>query len=163
MVRPVVHSVKHYVQITLSSVLTGARNNEGIVTAVVSPDANLANEVTEGSIVKAVYMEMWTIGSTADQFFTAIVEKLPSGLGQPSVANLASLFTFANKKNIFYTTQGLASNDGIAAPHLLFKGWIKIPKSKQRFGLGDQLFFNIASRGDATIKYCGFFIYKEYR
>ncbi len=162
MVRPMVHSTKHYVQITLSQVTTGARNNESIIISVAVPDKNLGTEVQEGSTIKAIYLEMWGIGTSADQFFTAIVAKYPSGLGLPSVANLADLFSYENKKNILYTTQGLASNDGISGPYPLFKGWIKIPKSKQRFGLGDKLYFSIASRGDATITYCGFSTYKEY-
>ncbi len=162
MVRPMVHSTKHFAQITLSTVTTGTRNNETLVTAVESTVANLPNEVSEGSTVKAIFFELWTIGSVSDQFFTAIVAKLPGGLGNPSFTNLTNLFTWENKKNIFYTTQGLASNDGIAQPMAMYKGWIKIPKSKQRFGLGDKLMFHIASRGSATITYCGFATYKEY-
>ncbi len=162
MVRPVVHSTKHYVQTTLSTVTTGATNNETYVTAVEGTVANTATEVVEGAIIKAVYFEMWLIGSVSDQFFTCIVHKLPSGLGTPGSANLADLNAYTNKKNIFFTSQGLASNDGIAGPVAIYRGWIKIPKSKQRFGLGDKLTFTIASRGSATITYCGFVTYKEY-
>ncbi len=105
---------------------------------------------------------MWTIGSSSDQFFTAVIAKLPSGLGNIANGDMVDLFNYENKKNIFYTTQGLASNDGIAGPHNLFKGWIKIPKGKQRFGLGDRLQFALASRGSADIKWCGLALFKEY-
>ncbi len=105
---------------------------------------------------------MWTIGSVSDQFFTAVFAKLPSGTANISNADITNLFGYDNKKNIFYTTQGLASNDGIAGPHLLYKGWIKIPRSKQRFGLGDKLQFALASRGSGTITWCGLALYKEY-
>ena len=162
MVRPMVHSTKHYVQTTLSTATTLARNVETIATAVERSLANASTEVESGSTVKAVYMEMWTIGSVSNQFFTAIVVKLPGGLGNPNFTDMTDLFSWENKKNILYTTQGLASNDGIAGPYPLYKGWIKIPKSKQRFGLGDKLAFVIASRGTDDINYCGFFTYKEY-
>ena len=162
MVRPMVHSKKHYAQITLSTATTGTRNNETLVTAVESTVANTANEVREGSTIKAVWFEMWAIGTTADQFYTAIVVKLPSGLGNPSFTNMTNLFAYENKKNILYTTQGLTGNDGISIPLPIYKDWIKIPKSKQRFGLGDKLMFVIASRGDATLTYCGIAVYKEY-
>ncbi len=162
MVRPMVHSTKHYVQVTFSTALTVARNSETLITSVQSTVANLGNEVAEGASIKAVYIEMWVAGSTIDQFFTAIVAKLPSGLTTPSFAEMTDLFTWENKKNIFYTTQGLASSDNVGPPVAILRGWIKIPKSKQRFGLGDKLVFVVASRGDADINYCGFATYKEY-
>ncbi len=162
MVRPMVHSIKHYHQITLSTVGTGTRNTETLAVAVARQDANTSNEVTEGASIKAVFFEMWAIGSVSDQFFTAVVLKNPGGSTVPSFTQMTNLYAYPDKKNIFYTTQGLASNDGIAQPLVLFKGWIKIPKSKQRFGLGDGLNFVIASRGSATITYCGFATYKEY-
>ncbi len=160
MVRAMVHSIKHYVQQTLTTVTTGVRDNMSIVSALES--ATNLNEVTQGSTIKAVYLEIWAIGSSSNQFFTAIVYKRPSGLNAISITEMANLYTYENKKNILYTTQGLASNDGIAGPYPLFKGWIKIPKGKQRFGLGDKLTFTVASRGDASIIYCGFATYKEY-
>ncbi len=162
MVRPMVHSIKHYVQITLSTVLTLARNSEILITSVGRQDANVGTEVTEGSTIKAVWLELWAEGTTLDQFYTFMIVKLPGGLGNPTFAEMTDLYTWDNKKNILYTSQALASNDGIANPIPLYKGWIKIPKSKQRFGLGDTLSFLLASRGTDEIKYCGFATYKEY-
>ncbi len=138
-----IHSEKHYFQISLSTATTGATNEEILIQSAAVPTG--VNQVTEGAIVKAVFLEIWAIGTTADQFFTAIVVKLEGGALAPATANMAALGTYTNKKNILYTTQGLASNDGIAMPLPLFKGWIKIPKGKQRFGLGDELGFFIAS------------------
>jgi len=160
--RPIVHSTKHYVQITLSSVITVSRNSETLVTAVESTVANLGQEVEEGAIVKAVYVELWAEAESNSGFYTLIISKDPSGLGQISFADITNLFAYPNKKNILYTSQALTANDGIANPIPLLKGWIKIPKSKQRFGLGDKLRLTIASRGANTINYCGFATYKEY-
>ncbi len=162
MVRPVVHSTKHYVQLTLTSVTTGVRVNTTIATAVQSTVANLGSEIEEGALVKAVYIELWAIGSTADQFFTIVLDKATGGATLITFTQMTDLFTYPNKKNIFYVTQGLASNDGIAAPIPLMRGWYKIPKSKQRFGLGDTLNLAVASRGSATVDICGFMTYKEY-
>ncbi len=160
--RPIVHSVKHYVQTTLSEATTLAVNSEVYVTAVESTLANTSNEVEEGAVVKAVYIELWVNGSTQDQFFTIIAAKMPSGVGAPSFTNMTNLFAYKNKKNILYTTQGLAANESGANPVPIIRQWIKIPKGKQRFGLGDQFIVMIASRGTATINYCGFATYKEY-
>ncbi len=162
MVRPMVHSTKHYVQITFNTATTGVTEVETLAESVTVTLANLATEVKEGSTLKAVYFEMWVIGSSADQFFTAAVAKLPGGVGNILQADLVNLHAYDNKKNILFTTQGLASNDGIGNPVNIHRGWIKIPKSKQRFGLGDRLQFAISSRGTADIDFCGFALYKEY-
>ncbi len=162
MVKPQIHSTKHPVQITLSTSTTGATSIFTIANAVERSLANTVTEVEEGCTIKAVWLEMWTIGSVSDQFFTAIFCKIPSGAGNVAQADMVDLFAYDNKKNIFYTTQGLASNDGIAGPHALYKGWIKIPKGKQRFGRGDKLQFALASRGSGTITWCGLALFKEY-
>ncbi len=160
--RPIVHSVKHYRQITLTTVTTGTRNLDVLCTAVESTVANLENEIEEGALVKAIYIELWLIGNTADQFFTITVSKDPSGHAGSTFTEMTTLFTYDNKKNILYTTQGLAPNDGVGQPIPVIRQWFKIPKGKQRFGLGDKLRLAVASRGDGTITMCGFATYKEY-
>jgi len=162
LVRPMVHSRKHYVQNTLATIGTGAKVRLNYVTSVEDTAANLANEVAEGSTVKAIYVELWAIGATLDQFFTAVVIKIPGGGTTPSLTDMANLNAMPNKKNVFYTTQGLASNDGVGNPIPLLRAWVKIPKSKQRMGLGDIIEFVIMSRGSDDIKICGFATYKEY-
>ncbi len=162
MVRAQVHSTKHYNQITLTTVATGTTVGVNLANAVNRTVANIAEEVVEGCTIKAFYFELWTIGSVSDQFYTLIIGKIPGGVPNYVNADLVDLFNYANKKNIFYTMQGLASNDGIGNPVVAYKGWIKIPKGKQRFGLGDRIQFAVASRGSATITICGLGIYKEY-
>ncbi len=136
-------------------------DNTFIATGVVSTLANLANEVAEGSAIKAVYVELWLIGGTADQFFTITLEKVPGAGNVQTFTESTNLFAYVNKKNILYTTQGLAPNDGVGQPVPVIRQWFKIPKGKQRWGLNDNLNLNIASRGDGTITVCGFFTYKE--
>ncbi len=162
MVRPVVHSVKHYVQFSLSQVATVSNVNEKIVHAVESTIANLVDEVEEGTIIKAVFVELWALDSGNDGSAVVIIHKLPLDNAGPSFGQMNSLGTYSNKKNIFYCTQGLTPNDGIANPRLMFKGWLKIPKSKQRFGLGDILYLSITNNSAGNLNYCGFATYKEY-
>ncbi len=159
--RPRVKTKKHYFQVTLSNVTSAATNQETFLDSVETTVANLAHEVAEGATVSAFFAEIWVIGGTADQFFTAVIAKLPGGVPSVFQGDLVDLFSYDNKKNILYTTQGLAPNDGVGQPIPLVRQWFKVPKSKQRFGLGDRLQFAISSRGDGTITYCGFFMYKE--
>jgi len=160
--RPIIHSQKHYVQMTLSTALTVQRNTETLCQAVAHTDKDATQEIIEGAAVKAIYVELWVIGTTADQFFTITLAKVQGEQTVMTFTEMTALGNYSGKKNILYTTQGLASNDGIAAPIPVIRQWFKIPKSKQRFGLNDKIVLSIASRGDASLTYCGFATYKEY-
>ncbi len=105
---------------------------------------------------------MWLIGSTGNGTQISVLAKHPGGLPVFTVAELAALGGADNKKNILYCTQGLASNDGIANPIPIIRQWFKIPKTKQRFGLGDTLQLQIFAQGAADLDICGFATYKEY-
>ncbi len=161
MVRPMVHSIKHYVQFSIRTVTGGAVLTESLAAGVARDAVNLVNEVQEGSTVKAIYLELWVrAGSTTPSSGQLIVYKKQTDATNPSVADMAALGDWDNKRNIFYTTMGLF-NDQDADAIALFKGWIKIPKGKQRFTIGDDLNFSIfAATIDAQI--CGFCTYKEY-
>ena len=145
-----------------STVTTGTRALEDIILAVEGTVANAVDEVIEGAVVKAVFFELWLIGSVSDQHAIVTITKEQAGTVGPGFTNMVGLGAYLNKKNVLFTHQGLAGNDGISLPIPVLRGWIKIPKSKQRFGLGDRLVLAIASQGDASIFYCGFATYKEY-
>ncbi len=162
MVRPVVHSVKHYVQHSFGQVATVATNNILLAHAVESTVANLVNEVAEGTLIKAVFIELWVMDTGNDGSCIVTVMKTPIDNAGPTHGQMNALGVYTNKKNIFYTTQGLTPNDGIGNPRIAFKGWIKIPKSKQRFGLGDKLLLCIANNSLNDMDFCGFSTYKEY-
>ncbi len=161
MVAPI-NSIKHIVQQTLSVAAAGVAITVDLANAVVVTSSNLANEVREGSVIKAIFVELWLRGGddAAGSTYIWTLEKLPSGLADPVAGNMASLFTYPNKKNIFHISQGLINDDSsVAVP--VFKGWIKIPKGKQRFGLGDKLVWTIFSQSGGT-DFCGQSVYKEY-
>ncbi len=160
--RAPIHSRKHIRQISLSTALTGTRNSEILISAVAVTAKNTPTEVEEGAIVKAVYIELWTIGSSSNTFEIVCLCKRNNNLGAPTFTEMSALDTFAEKKNVLFTHQGLSSNDGITGPVRVLGGWIKIPKSKQRFGLGDLLSLGISSPSANDVIYCGLAIYKEY-
>ncbi len=162
MVRPQVHSTKHYVQYPISQIATGVKESIVIVSSVAVQNNNAATEVTEGNTVKAVYFELWLQNEgTLSEFIMTISKEPLLGTG-PTFAEMAALDSFGNKKNILYTTQGLASNDGVSGPINVIRGWVKIPKSKQRFGLGDRLILSISNVSANDLVRCGFSTYKEY-
>ncbi len=138
-----------------------ARAAIDIVKAVESTVANAVDEVAEGTLVKAVYVEMWILDSANDGSFVITLEKLSSGQNVPSFGQMNALGTYPNKKNILYTTQGLSPNNGVGNPVPIIRQWFKIPKGKQRMGLGDELILTIANNGLNDLEFCGFFTYKE--
>ncbi len=161
MVRPTVNSTKHYVQTSLATVTAAAVLDIGIATAVNAPSANLAGEVREGCVIKAVFIEMW-VRTNDTSAGTALVTLYKRSGGDTSItaAEQAALFTYDNKKNVLYHTQGLTNvNTDSATPFI--RQWFKIPKGKQRFGLNDKLSLSIFAQAlDQNV--CGFMVYKEY-
>ncbi len=161
MVRPMVHSTKHYVQPGLRTIVAGAVESHVIVEGVPVGATGDNDEVGEGNSVKAIYIESWIRASGASPgAFIMCVYKNP-GTGQTfTAAQMAALFDAENKKNILFSSQALV-NDNDADAISIIRGWLKIPKSKQRMGLGDRWIMSTEAIGvDMTI--CGLETYKEY-
>ncbi len=159
--KPIIHSQKHYVQQSRSSLATVSKVGIDIIIARESTSANLVDEVVEGSTVKAVFVEMWILDSANDGSFVITLEKRPSGLTGMTFTQSNALGTYENKKNLLYTTQGLSANNGVGNPVPIIRQWFKIPKGKQRMGLGDRLVLNLTNNGANNLEFCGFFTYKE--
>ncbi len=162
MVKPMVHSTKHYVQTSISPILAGAKLDIILVSSVAVVNKNGLNETEEGNSVKACYNEYWLRSSEASPgSFIAVLYKNPGGGTKFSTGQLAALGSADNKKNILWTSQGLV-NDNNADALGMMRTWYKIPKSKQRFGLGDELVLSIFAQGAIDLVICGFSTYKEY-
>ncbi len=161
MVRPMVHSTKHYVQYSILTAVAGTVVTKDMSASVDVSLKNDVDEVEEGSSIKAVYLELWLrAGSTTPASGQLIVYKAIADTSAPSATDMAALGDWDNKRNIFYTTMGLV-NDQDADAIAGFKGWIKIPKGKQRQGLGDKLRWSYFTPS-IDVQICGFSTYKEY-
>ncbi len=158
--RAPITSVKHYIQKSLTTVLAGQIENIVLVDAETPSATNAAQDVIVGSVVKAVYIEMWVrTGDTAPGTSLVTLVKTPDNQ-TPSFADMIALDAYTNKKNILYHTQGLINDqDADAIPFL--RGWFKIPKGKQRFGVGDRLILVVTAQALDNI-ICGFATYKSY-
>ncbi len=158
--RPVINTEKHYFQQSLAVVAAGAILNINLVKAVAVP-ATAAEEVREGSKLSAIYIEMWI--QTDDAALGSSIVTLEKRPGADttfmSAAESGALNSYVNKKNVFFTQMGLTPNN-VTYPMASIKGWFKIPKSKQRFGLSDKLSLNIHAQSNG-LNVCGFAIFKE--
>ncbi len=160
--RSPIHSIKHIVQFPIDQITLGSRSAITLVRAVNNTASNLADEVVEGSLVKAVFVELWLDNtSNLGEEIVTITKDVNNGSG-PTFAQMGALFTYTNKKNVLFTHQGLSTNDVGGTPKQVGPGWIKIPKGKQRFGLGDTLTLSIANVSSNDLNRCGLSIYKEY-
>ncbi len=164
MVAPI-NTVKHYVHLGNAAIANGAILDYVIANAVVAPATGNAFDVREGSVIKAVHIEVWCMGAGAtgeDTQFTAILYKNPSGATPITFAQSSNLGAYPNKKNILYTTQGVVGTfiDG-TNPIPIIRQWFAIPKGKQRMGSDDSIRVAIASTG-TILQRCGLSTYKEY-
>ncbi len=162
--RAVVKSKKHIVQVSQGTVSQAAVVSTKLIESQ-EATSSTPSAVEEGAIVKACYVEFWVSqdSSSVVGSYTIALVKNPSGLTGPTTTNMAALHDWDNKKNILFTAQGLLTpNDGGQVPVL--RGWYKIPKGKQRFGLGDELKLTIRNNNATAIdiNFCGLAIYKEY-
>ncbi len=159
--KAVIKTNKHIVQAPISQVATGTAENIIIADSVAPTLNNLATEVLEGSVIKAVYVEMWLENQSNLGHAIVILEKVQQSAAGATFAHMGSLNSYNNKKNILFTHEGLTANDAIGNPIPVVRQWFKIPKGKQRFGLGDRLILTISNPSSNDLNRCGMFIYKE--
>ncbi len=162
--RAPIHSKKHIVQISQSTVAQAAVGTTGIIHSIEAASTQ-PKQIAEGAIVKACYVEFWVSQDSASVVgsYTVVLYKDPGGNALATSTEVAALHDYSNKKNILFTAQGLLTpNDGGQVP--VIRGWYKIPKGKQRFGLGDALNLVIRNNNATAIdiNFCGLAIFKEY-
>ncbi len=156
--RPTINTEKHYVQASLFAVASGAITKRNIVEAIETRTSD--SHVRIGAVITSVYVEMWlTSDDTAAGTAIVTLEKVPAGATAMTAAQSAALNDYPNKKNILHTQMGLLGPN-TQYPMAVVKGWFKIPKGKQRFGLKDILSLNIHGQSNGLAG-CGFFIFKE--
>ncbi len=156
--RPRVNTEKHIVQSPVFVALASSKVEVDVVT--VNNALAVASDVRVGAVVTAIYLEYWFLaGGQQPGSFVSSLEKRPAGASQMTFGESNSLTTYDNKKNILYTTQGLIG-DANANPTPVYRQWFKIPKGKQRFGLGDVLTVNFTSLTE-DMDVCGLAIFKE--
>ncbi len=163
MLAPIV-SIKHYNNIENAVVADAARRTMVAVVAVGQNLVTATNHVVEGSIVKACYFEMWfkgnAVAGTEDKF-QLVIEKVIADQDSITFTQMNNLMAYPNKKNVLFTSQGV-TGDLTTASIPIVRNWVKIPKGKERFGLGDSLVISVSTTG-ATANVCGLNVFKEYK
>ncbi len=161
-----INSIKHFIARPRADTTAASVTNLVVAEAAAAPASAATIEVLEGSIIKAVWIELWILtagasGSSAQ--VTITLEKISSNGTPPTFTQMLNLQAYPNKKNILFTHQGVQETtlDGSNSVPIM-RQWFLIPKGKQRMGLGDSINLNIAAVAE-NLTSCGMFIYKEYR
>ncbi len=162
--RAVIHSKKHIVQISQGTIAQSAAEDIVICLAA-EATSTTPTGIEEGSSVKAVYVELW-LGNASTSVvgsYTCIVYKNPSGTATIGTGTMAALHDYLNKKNILFTSQALVPPTDGGQVNVL-RMWIKIPKGKQRMGLGDSVRISVRNNNSTSvaINFCGLALFKEY-
>jgi len=162
LVRATINSEKHIHPRSLVTIDSGSNDAFVIATAMQNPDSS--NQVRVGCTIKAVYVELWFIGSGSQPVVqTSSFEKLVAGQDAMTQIQSVTMHDYPNKKNLFKISQGTIG-DANTNTTPVWREWIAIPKGKQRMGLGDSFRLNIAALGEASndLEVCGIFVFKEY-
>ncbi len=162
--RPVINSIKN-----VSNAVTAAPAATNtfvlIAKAVNTPLSTVTTDVSQGCLIKAIWIELWVRASEEDAvglstFFDGYIWKNPgANLTAPGPASVGSS---NEKKFVFKQWKGLIGAGTQGFPAYFWKGWLKIPKIYQRMGTDDLLQFVFRSEGTASLT-CTNFIYKWYR
>ncbi len=152
-------------QKTNTTIANGVISNLIIADGAVAPANATTAEVIEGAIIKSVFVEIWLLGGGGggtDTQFVLAIEKVPAAMvGGMLFADLLNLMSYSNKNNVLHVSQGVIG-DNTTQSIPIFRGWMKIPKGKQRFIANDRLIANLTTIG-ADMQSCSVYVYKEIR
>ncbi len=159
---PIVNSIKNHVSVAAAT--SGTATVHIIAKAVNTPLSTVNSDVSQGCIIKAVWVTLdvcGLAGTGVANNFSAYVSKNPgANFVLPSPFSVG---TSNEKKFVFKQWQAMIMRiqDGPNPYH--WEGWIKIPKRYQRMGTDDILSLSIVNTAAVTGLMSAMFIYKWYR
>ncbi len=160
-------SIKHVID-SQNVIPAGTEQDTIIISAVDNPLRTTANEVTNGSHVSSIFLNVQVINSidaSAIDNAYMYVALNPSGLiSSANFAPVAAVGISKVRNKIFHQEMAMLSPTADGIPITLFKGVLKIPRKAQRMGIDDEIFVRVGTPvGGAQLDACIQCIYKEYK
>ncbi len=161
--RPI-NSVKHIVDFS-AALGSGTQLEIDLIVAKDNPTLAAPADVSVGCAVKWVYLTLEVsanevVGGAIPNFYMYVWKNPGGNLTDTSPANTGDS---DNKKHILHQEMVMFENTATGGnPRNVFKGVIKIPRGKQRFGFEDKLGLVLLSPA-VNINLCFQCIYKEFR
>ncbi len=159
--RPVINSIKN--SINFGQGITGTLAQIIFAKAVTTPDPTIRDNVSHGSLIKAIYCTLDGCGLAASGVLNIMNFYLMKNPGNNlTVPDPRSVGGSNEKKFIFRQWQFMImrNQDGNTPFH--WEGWIKIPKRYHRMGTDDVLELVVQCSSGATGHFSSEFIYKWY-
>ncbi len=154
--RPI-NSVKNIVDSTLIGQGAASVVEVALGTAV-NDYTGASATIPIGAKVSSIYLFVQLLPATGTANVDWYFMKRPSGIGAPVPGATGGDNA---RKWILHEEKGIPGNAADGAYPLTFKGVIKIPKGRQRWGEGDNMFVNL--RGTDVWNACVKCIYKFYQ
>ncbi len=157
----IVNSIKN--QVFDSTGTTGSIDNTIVAKATNNPLSTVANDVANGCIIKAIWVNIdgCGLGGTGvlNNFQGYLIKNPGNNLSDP---NPLSWGTSNEKKFIFraWKFMIMRNQDGNTPFH--WEGWVPIPKRYQRMGIDDTIKFVFNNSAALTGHFSAEFIYKWY-
>ncbi len=160
--RNVIHSRKNVVQ-DVAIILAAATGTTNIVNAVDNPVITSTNQVSSGSKINTIYVEVWLYGNAVAGVNSPITWQLNKNTGNNlTFVAPSSAGTDTNKRYIFAMGKGLVGASGNGQPGYLIRGWFSLPKSMKLMRFEDTLQLRIENNTANDLNVCRLFIYKWY-
>lgn len=153
-----INSRKNIVDSTLLAVGAATVSAVNLVTAV-DDFTGAAATVPTGATVKSVYLFVQILPTAGTANVDWYIWKNPAGALTPAVPGVVGGNPM--RRYVMHEEKGIPGNAADGAYPLTFKGVIKIPRGRQRFGEGDVL--QIRLRGADIYNACVKCIYKFYQ
>ncbi len=167
--RPI-NTTKHIIDV--SGILASGTNTvlASVITGTDNPVLSNADDVQAGSKITSAFFELFFIaegGELANEvpLVDWYVIKVPGNtwttFGGVALPTPGGTGTHVNKRHILHEEKGLTGGGDVslAGIPMVFKGVIRIPRGRQRWGQLDSL--KIIARANFATKFCIKVIYKE--
>lgn len=165
--RPI-NSLKHVVD-TSGAVTGSTPATVDLTTQVDAPVTTQTNQVHIGSAVKAIFLSVQVVGTTAyggvPRIYFVVFKNPGNQVPIPAVdgIGISPRRKFVIHQEMLMVTTQSSTNDGF--PRTMFKGVILLPKRYQRHGDADKLQFvigNASAEATGSSDWCLQCIYKEF-
>ncbi len=153
--RPI-NSVKNILDATALTVSAGVITTVDLMT-VVNDYAGGAIEVPVGAVVRGVYLFFQIQPQTLKVAIEAYVAKVPPGLTLPVPGATGG---DSGRRFILHEEKGIPGPSNNGSPPSTFRGYVKLPRGRQRVGESDRLVLRVSSAGAYDM--CAKAIYKWY-
>ncbi len=147
-----------------SSGVTDANAVHIISKAVNSPLSTVNSDVSQGCVIKAVWVSIDFCGTAGTGVLNNIVAYMSTNPGANLVLPLTTSVGTSNEKKFVYKMwhqMTMRNQDGNLPYH--WEGWVRIPKKYQRQGTDDIISISVACTATLTGHFSMNCIYKWYR